>query len=170
MAQHEPDSIIDQYFRKKGCEYWKEQEQAYGLIDFKDKTVVIVGADCGTTVIYALLKGAKSVIAFEKDDKLRAELENTLKDYDIPYEKVIVYGAWLGDYPEGDIFIQDCEGCEKADNFNEISKYEQACIAIHLWIDFTKLMPNLVGYRVTYVTPDLKEIVLCRTRLKSPNT
>jgi len=170
MAQHESELVIDQYFRKKGCEYWKEQEPAYGSIDFKERTVVIVGADCGTTVIYALLKGAKLVIAFEKDDKLRAELENTLKDYGVPSQKVIIHGEWLGNYPKGDVFIQDCEGCEIADNFSEISKYEQVCIAVHLWIDFAKLMPNLIGYRVTYVTPDFKEIVLCKTGLKSPNT
>jgi len=39
-------------------------------------------------------------------------------------------------------------------------------IALHMWIDVTKLLPHLRGYMVTFVTPDLKEVIMC----KLPNT
>ena len=162
----EQSSIIDQYFRQKGCEYWKEQEPAYGLIDFKERTVIIVGADCGTTVLFSLINGAKHIIAYEKDANLRAKLVDILSDAKVSSDIVDIRGEWIGEYPEGNIFIQYCEGCELINDFNQIAKYEQSCIALHMWIDVTKLLPHFRGYTVTYVTPDSKEVVLC----KLPNT
>jgi len=161
------DWLIHQYFHNKGCDYWLEQKEAYGLLNFKDKTVIIVGADCGTTVIYALARGAKRIIAYEKDANLRNKLIGTLLDAKISNDMVDIRGEWSGqEYPEGNIFIQDCEGCEQKDDFNQIAKYEQSCVALHMWIDVTKLLPHLRGYMMTFVTPDLKEVVMC----KLPNT
>ncbi len=160
------DSLIHLYFHNKGCDYWFEQKEAYGFLNFKGKTVIIVGADCGTTVIYALMNGAKKIIAYEKDANLRSKLVGTLLDSGIPNGIVDIRAEWSGEYPDGDIFIQDCEGCEEKDDFNQIAKYEQSCIALHMWIDVTKLLPHLRGYVMTFVTNDSKEVVMC----KLPNT
>ena len=46
--------LLDDYFKSKGCNYWTEQEKAYGSLDFRFRSVVIIGADCGTTALYAL--------------------------------------------------------------------------------------------------------------------
>jgi len=160
------DPIIDWYFKEKGCNYWHEQDQAYGKLNFRGKNVVIVGADCGTTVVYALMKGANHIIAYEKDPNLRAKLLGTLFDIRVDSTRVEVKGEWDNEYPNAHVFIQDCEGCEQKDDFTQLDKYEQSCIAIHLWLDVTKLLPHFRGYTITYITPDSKEVVLC----KIPNT
>ncbi len=157
--------FLDDYFKAKGCNYWQEQIKAYGHINFKFKSVVIIGADCGTTAIYAFLRGASYVIMYESDPKLRQKLFDVMDDFGIEREKYEVYGEWTGNsYPPANIFIQDCEGCEQLDDFNEISRYEEACIAVHTWSDLSKTLPHLIGYKVTYVTPDSKEIVFCRKK------
>ena len=157
--------FIDDYFKGKGCNYWSEQSKAYGNLDFKFRSVVIVGADCGTTALYAFLRGASYVIMFESDPKLRQKLFDVMDDFGIDREKYEVYGEWNGKpYPPANIFIQDCEGCEQLDNFSEINRYEQVCIAVHTWSDLSKTLPHVIGYKVTYVTPDSKEIVFCRKK------
>jgi hypothetical protein len=157
--------FLDDYFKSKGCGYWSEQEKAYGSLDFRYRTVVIIGADCGTTAIYALLRGASYLIMYESDPKLRQQLWDVLDDFNIPHSKFEIHGEWTGnEYPPGDVWIQDCEGCEERLNFNYIKRYDQVCIAVHTWSDLSKTLPNLVGYKVTYVTPDSKEIVLCRKK------
>ncbi len=75
--------VLDDYFKAKGCNYWQEQSKAYGHINFKFKSVVIIGADCGTTAIYAFLRGASYVIMYESDPKLRQKLFDVMDDFGI---------------------------------------------------------------------------------------
>ncbi|ATY46481.1 SAM-dependent methyltransferase [Sulfolobus ellipsoid virus 1] len=148
------DPIIEG-FRRKGCNYWEEQDIAYGLMDFKGKTLLNIGADCGTTVYYAYLKGIKHVIAYEKDPNLRKYL------YSFPF--VDVRGEWVNQYDNADLLIMDCEGCEVFLDLSQLNKYSQYCIAIHSWIpNFRDFLLKFRGNRLTYVTPDLKEFVLCK--------
>jgi len=157
--------FLEDYFKGKGCDYWAEQEKAYGDLNFRFRSVVIIGADCGTTAIYAFLRRASYVIMFEKDAKLRAKLYDVLDDFNISRDAYEIYGEWSGNvYPPANIFIQDCEGCEQLNNFDYINRYEQVCIAVHNWGDLSKTMPHLTGYKLTYVTPDSKEFVFCRKK------
>jgi len=54
-----------------GGQNWRKLEPSYGSLHVKDKVVVVVGADCGSTHLYFLLRGAKYVIGYEKDERLR---------------------------------------------------------------------------------------------------
>ncbi len=58
------------YFCKLECCYWHEFDLAYGKLDVKDKTITIIGNDCGSSALYFLLKRAKHVIGYEKEEKL----------------------------------------------------------------------------------------------------
>ena len=157
--------FLDDYFKAKGCGYWSEQEKAYGSLDFRFRTVVIVGADCGTTAIYAFMRRASYVIMYEKDDALRGKLRDVLNNFGISPNQYEIYPEWTGrEYMPADIWIQDCEGCEELDNFEYIDKYPQVCIAVHTWSNLSKTLPHLVGYKLTYVTPDSKEMVFCRKK------
>jgi len=157
--------FLDDYFKSKGCNYWSEQDKAYGNLNFRFRVVVIVGADCGTTAIYAFMRGASYVIMYESDPKIRQKLYDVMDDFGIEREKYEIYGEWTGkEYPPANIFIQDCEGCEQLDDFSQINRYEQVCVAVHTWSDFSKTMPYLIGYKLTYVTPDSKEFVFCRKK------
>jgi hypothetical protein len=158
--------FLEDYFKSKGCDYWRKQEKAYGSINFRYRSVVIIGADCGTTALYALIKRASYLVMYESDPKLRQKLYEVMDDFNISRNKYEIHGEWRGnEYPPADVFIQDCEGCEQYDNFEYINRYEQVCIAVHTWSDLSKTLKHLVGYKVTYVTPDSKEMVFCRKKM-----
>ncbi len=70
------------YFCKMECCYWHEFDQAYGKLDVKDRTVTIIGNDCGSSALYFLLKGAKRIIGFEKSEELNKRFkEKVCKDF-----------------------------------------------------------------------------------------
>jgi len=152
------------YFCKLQCCYWHEFEQAYGRLDVKDKTITIIGNDCGSSALYFLLKGAKHVIGYEKEKQLNKKFkEKVCKDLQI-CDKVDVNGEWSGkEYPNTDIFIMDCEGCEAKLDFSQLQKYKQFCIAIHDWTENRfELMRKLYGTILTFITEDNREFVFCK--------
>ena len=63
------------YFCKLECCYWHEFEFAYSKLNVENKTVIIVGNDCGSTALYFLLKGAKKIIGFEKSEELNKKFK-----------------------------------------------------------------------------------------------
>ena len=152
------------YFCKLECCYWHEFEFAYSKLNAENKTVIIVGNDCGSTALYFLLKGAKKIIGFEKSEELNKKFkEKVCKDFNI-CDKVEIYGEWKGqNYPNGNIFIMDCEGCESKLNISQLQKYEQFCIAIHDWVENRfELMKKLYGTVLTFITEDNREFVFCK--------
>ena len=152
------------YFCKLECCYWHEFEFAYSKLNVENKTVIIVGNDCGSTALYFLLKGAKKIIGFEKSEELNKKFkEKVCKDFNI-CDKVEIYGEWKGqNYPNGNIFIMDCEGCEKNLKIEELQKYEQFCIAIHDWVETRfELLKKLYGTVLTFITEDNREFVFCK--------
>ncbi|AZI75935.1 putative methyltransferase [Sulfolobales Beppu rod-shaped virus 1] len=154
----------NKYFTNLECAYWHEFDQAYGKLDVKNKTITIIGHDCGSTDVYFFLRGALKIIGFEKEDKLNKLFkEKVCKDFNI-CDKVEINGEWKGDiYPDTDIFIIDCEGCEKNLKIEQLQKYKQYCIAIHDWTkNRTELLRKLSGLIFTFVTDDGKEIILCK--------
>ena len=152
------------YFCKLECCYWHEFDLAYGRLDVKDKTITIIGNDCGSSALYFLLKGAKKVIGFEKSHELNKRFkEKVCKEFNI-CDKVEINGEWSGkEYPNTDVLIMDCEGCERNLDFSQLQKYKQYCIAIHDWTENRfELMKKLYGTILTFITDDNREFVFCK--------
>jgi len=152
------------YFCKLECCYWHEFDLAYGKLQVKDKTITIIGNDCGSSALYFLLKGAKYIIGFEKSEELNKRFkEKVCKDFNI-CDKVEIHGEWTGkEYSDTDIFVMDCEGCEAKLDVSQLQKYKQYCIAIHEWTENKfDLMKKLYGCILTFITDDNKEFVFCK--------
>ena len=152
------------YFCKLECCYWHEFDLAYGKLEVKNKTITIIGNDCGSSALYFLLKDAKKIIGFEKSDELNKRFkEKICKEFQI-CDKVEINGEWTGkEYPNTDILIMDCEGCEKNLDFSQLQKYKQYCIAIHDWTENRfELMKKLYGTILTFITDDNREFVFCK--------
>ncbi|ARQ96392.1 SAM-dependent methyltransferase [Sulfolobus islandicus rod-shaped virus 8] len=152
------------YFCKLECCYWHEFDYAYGKLQVENKTIIIIGNDCGSSALYFLLKGAKKIIGYEKSDELNKRFkEKVCKEFQI-CDKVEVYGEWTGkEYPNADILVMDCEGCESKLDFSQLQKYKQYCIAIHDWTENRfDLMRKLYGTVLTFITDDNKEFIFCK--------
>ena len=152
------------YFCKLQCCYWHEFDQAYGRLEVKDRTVTIIGNDCGSSALYFLLKGAKRIIGYEKEEQLNKKFKEIVcKDFNI-CDKVDINGEWKGiEYPNTDILVMDCEGCEAKLDFSQLQKYKQFCIAIHDWTkNRFDLMRKLYGTVLTFITDDNREFVFCK--------
>jgi hypothetical protein len=87
-------------------------------IDYKDKVVLDIGADWGSTAEFFLKKGAKSVIAVESDDERFNRLQQLAKDnqailpVNLRINNVFSYYNLITSH-QPDIIKIDCEGCEK---------------------------------------------------------
>lgn len=153
---------MEEYFRKRGCDYWREYPHAYGMLNVYQRRIQIVGADCGSTALYFLLRGASFVVQYEKEEHLRKAWEEVCTHFSI-CDKAEMRGEWNGQYDNVDIFVMDCEGCEEKLDVNMLSRYKQWCVAIHDWTrNRVELMRKLEGMTFTYVSDDGKEIVLCK--------
>jgi|UniRef100_A0A0F2LNF3 hypothetical protein len=150
-----------EYFRSKGCDYWRELEPSYGCLNVRGRVVVVVGADCGSTHVYFLSRGARYVIGFEKSDDLRRVWNSVCADFHI-CDHGEIRGEWHGEYPDADVFVMDCEGCESNLDVSSLSKYKEWCIAVHDWTsNRVSLLRKLQGAIFSYVTDDGREIMLC---------
>ena len=129
--------------------YLNEYRKAYITIDVKDKIILDIGADVGTSAFYFLTLGAKKIICYS--------LENQ-KIFD---EKIEWHGKWYGEYTYADILKIDCEGCECMLTKEIIEKYNEWYIAIHIWSncfnDMEKYLQN--NGKLVFVTPDNKEFL-----------
>jgi hypothetical protein len=153
----------EKYFAHLECAYWHEYPYAYSKVNFKDKIIVAIGADCGSIALYAILHGAKHVIGYEKEERLRKLFaEKVCKEFNI-CSSVDMRGEWKGnEYPPADVLLMDCEGCEDALDVSQLKKYKQWCIAIHDWAKKrVELFRALSGSTVTYISDDGRELVLC---------
>ncbi|QJF12342.1 putative methyltransferase [Acidianus rod-shaped virus 3] len=156
--------MLGKYFYDLQCDYWREYPYAYGLLNPYGKTIQIVGADCGSSALYFLLRGAKYIIQYEKEQHLRDKWKEVCEKFSI-CQKAEMKPEWNGQYDDVNIFIMDCEGCEENLRTDELKKYEQYCIAVHDWTkNRVELLRKLQGLTFTYVTDDGKEIVLCKLR------
>jgi hypothetical protein len=154
--------MLQEYFKSRECDYWREFSPSYGLLDVYNRVVVIVGADCGSTHIYFLLRGARYVIGYEKEEKLRKMWKEVCTNFSL-CEHGEIRGEWRGEYPDADVFVMDCEGCESSLDFSQLKKYKQCCIAVHDWVkNRIEILRNLYGFTFTYVSDDGREIMLCR--------
>jgi len=154
----------NEYFRKMGCDYWYEFDLSYSRLSVEDRSITIVGNDCGSSAVYFLMRGAKHVIGFEKKAELNNKFRSEVCKHFNICDRVEVNLGWAGkDYPKTDLFVIDCEGCEAFLDIQELGKYKQYCVAIHNWtVNKYQLMKQLYGTTLTYVSNDNNEIVLCK--------
>ena len=154
---------IDEYFRKLECDYWREYPHSYGKLDVFNKTIQIVGADCGSSTLYFLWRGAKYVIQYEKEGHLRERWEEVCKQFGT-CDKATTKEEWKGEYENVDVFVMDCEGCEEGLDVDELKRYEQWCIGVHDWAkNRTELLRELEGTTFTYASDDGRELTFCKT-------
>lgn len=154
---------ISEYFRQRECDYWREYPHSYGILDVFNKTIQIIGADCGSSALYFLMRGAKYVVQYEKEEHLRNKWEEVCKYFNI-CDKAEMKKEWNGEYENVDIFVMDCEGCEEHLNVDMLKKYGQWCIGVHDWTkNRVELMRKMEGTTFTYASDDGKEITLCKT-------
>lgn len=159
---------IQRYFEEKGCPYWHEYERQYSPIDFVEFSVTIIGGDCGSACLYAILRGANQCIMYERDPELRKKAQEVFALFGIK-DKVEIRGEWNGmEYPDTSIFLIDCEGCESLLDVDLVSrKYPQVGIAVHSWTENrVEILQKLAEwhYALTYVTPDGQELYFVRVR------
>lgn len=146
-------------------DWWREQPLSYPL-DFRDATVVVIGGECGTTAAYVLSRGARKVIAYERDNEfVRMFYEVVCGELGI-CDDVTYIGPFKGGRPAvGDILLVDCEGCEGSLDLKSLNNYRFWCVAVHAWADKPfSIMKKLIdmGAEITYITPDGREAVLCK--------
>jgi 16S rRNA A1518/A1519 N6-dimethyltransferase RsmA/KsgA/DIM1 with predicted DNA glycosylase/AP lyase activity len=107
---------------------WQTQAQnIYKRLDVRNRVVIDVGADNGTTVNLFLSRGARRVIAFEADPNLLKQLQENFAD-DL---RVEAHGAWYGVLVEGDVLKMDCEGCETNVSDVHLWYYPQWVVGVH---------------------------------------
>ncbi len=153
--------MTEEYFRSRDCDYWREFEPSYGHLSVRNRVVVVVGADCGSTHVYFLLRGARYVIGYEKEEKLRKMWMEVCIYFNI-CDKGEIRGEWHGEYPDADVFVMDCEGCESNLDISQLRKYKEWCVAVHDWTsNRVSLLRKLYGTVFTYVSDDGHEIMLC---------
>ena len=154
-----------EYFTKRQCAYWHEYPVAYRDINFQDKVVINVGGDCGSLCVYAILQGARKCIMYEKEKDLRVKAYDVIKEFSLN-DKIEVRNEWNQEYPDADVILIDCEGCEEKLDVLQLQKYKQYCVAIHDWLKpeiRVSLSRKLYGTKFTYISDDTREIVLCHT-------
>jgi len=110
--------------------YFEEALEAYN-IDVKDRVVIDVGADWGSSSLYFLARGARKVVAFDR-------VEPKLQVKGIEW-----HGLWNGSYVSGDILKVDCEGCECGADPSLFLQYEASLVAVHR---FTACYSALAGF------------------------
>jgi hypothetical protein len=96
-------------------EFWDEE---YGMVDYRGKVVMDIGADWGRTADYFLQKGARLVIAVEG----REDRYSKLKDNAHLIGGIVPILLWITEPRDFAKFIKkyrpdvvqvDCEGCEE---------------------------------------------------------
>ncbi len=152
-----------EYFRSKGCDYWDEQQPAYGSLRLYD-SVTIVGYECGTTAYFLLQRGVKRIIGFESDPRLLEIAKEVARELGF-LDKVELYGEWNGQPTDTDTLIMDCEGCEEFLRPEVLLRYKSWCVAFHVWSPFAlnriMALRPYINPRKTYTTPDGRETVYC---------
>lgn len=129
-----------------------EYLQSYNVINVKDKTILDIGADIGSSAFYFLSCGAKKVICYSNENQAI---------YD---DRIEWHGIWKGEYIPADVLKIDCEGCECMLTKNIIEKYNEWYIAIH---NFSNCFNSLKNYleingKLVFITKDKKELMYAK--------
>ena len=156
---------LSKYFKDRGCDYWYEYQESYGDLNVREKTIQLIGGDCGSSALFLLLNGAEKVVQYEKDNNKNELFKNAIcHEFNICND-VEIKGEWKGGYEDTNIFIMDCEGCEGHIDLTKLDKYELSCIAVHEWTkNRTKLLKEMKGWKLQFTSADGKELMFCKSR------
>jgi len=156
-----------------------QEDEHWGYVDYVGKTVLDLGADKGSTIMYFLRNGAKRVIAVEGNPELFAELEKMFvgNPHVIYYPIRISCGEDIEKLLQGykpDIVKVDIEGAEEhlLENVH-ISLALTWMIEVHNHVVYRKLRDKFrfLGYQVDteyeYVTGQyprttFPKVIVCR--------
>ena len=84
---------------------------SYGSIDWKDKVVLDIGADIGSSALFFLMNGAKYVYIIERDIYYKNEYEFLKPVHHLLNSTIML--ASIANMPDRvDVLKMDCEGCE----------------------------------------------------------
>lgn len=170
--------------KKLGCDYFLEFLELEGNLLKMGKnldeilfntTVIDVGADCGSSVIFFLKHDAYRVYAFENNqdlcNKFKENMMNLLKGYSVfyfckPAKKENIMNIIKYEKGEGRrVFLKiDCKGCEKDIIDEEILKnIDNGLITLYDWVSFPErenitLLLKKYEYVPVFVTNDNREI------------
>lgn len=139
----------------ESSEYYPECETFYSQLDVRNKVVMDVGCDFGTTPVYFLRKGASAVIGFSKDKQyfrkphyehhdLTAEPEALSR----AIEKILDSKRESRDPM---VLKSDCEGCEWDFTEKFVDRFDDWIIAVHTpvrnqnLLDHVKKSGKLIG-------------------------
>ncbi len=130
-------------FRKKlhiltveKSEYYEECEKFYSTLDVKDKIVVDIGCDFGTTPMYFLNKGATNVFGYSKDKQyfhnIHYRHHNINKEPSAISTIICTIKRVKTKIELSDIVLKsDCEGCEWNFTKEFIESFDDWIIAVH---------------------------------------
>jgi precorrin-6B methylase 2 len=116
--------------------YLEDYDSHWGFTDFKNKVILDLGADYGSTAYYFLQKGAGMVIAVEGNDELFEKLKRNFKDNPkvIPIHMKISRGQQveeLIDKYRPDLVKVDIEGAEIYILNADVKKVKEWLIETH---------------------------------------
>ena len=97
-----------------------------GGYDMKGKRVVDVGCDWGMSPIFWRSLGASKVIGYEVNEEYVFRMGPLRKEAWFEFR-----GGWDREYPDGDVFKIDCEGCEAGLDLQKLKGYSLWFVAIH---------------------------------------
>ena len=84
---------------------------SYGSINWKQKIVLDIGADIGSSALFFLMNGADYVYLLEKEQEYKTTYESIKQKYPILKNSIMLNS--LADMPHDvDVLKMDCEGCE----------------------------------------------------------
>lgn len=105
--------------------YWNEYDKFYSSINCKDKSVLDIGSDIGSSAIGFIRNGAKHVTGFSKDKQYFENPHYIHKQYNFEEISSIVKETKF------DILKMDCEGCEWNFSIDFIKQFDDWIIALH---------------------------------------
>ena len=137
-------------------QYYKDCVRFYDSLDVKDKVVIDVGCDFGTTPMYFLRKGATTIFGFSKDKQYFHD--ERYKHYNVDEDPSALPSTILNIkriknemVPPCLVLKSDCEGCEWNFTKEFIDSFEDWIIAVHIPIgnnelyDYIKDKGELIG-------------------------
>lgn len=99
---------------------------SYGSIDWKDKSVLDIGADIGSSALFFLMNGADHVYLVEKEQKYKETYISIKQKYPI-LKNTEMLNFPVGMPSQIDVLKMDCEGCERnlltEDLLNECNEF-----------------------------------------------
>jgi hypothetical protein len=121
--------------------YLEQCRKEYGGLNVKGKTVVDMGCDWGSSVVYWWMNGAEKIIGFESNP-LYLKMLRALPKKRVPLD---FRGPWDGEYPDGDVLKVDIEGAESKFDLPQLDRYDQWAFAVHRYkgVDTFWMIPKL---------------------------